>query len=199
MPSWVPTSVGWQLLTVLFAVNCLGEVGIPIPLVFAGVLLFVGFLIAQGFIAEGASVLAVSIVGSVAGSVALYAIARWVGADALVRLAARMRLGRWVRIPTDGQHPAPGFLTVIQSRLVPGLALPTSVAAGLTKASLRSFTWGVVISEAIAITPIVAIGFALGSTAGNASQLASRVPLILGGLAVALLAGRFAWRRRRRA
>jgi membrane protein DedA with SNARE-associated domain len=140
----------------------------------------------------------VSVFGSVAGALLLYSLARWVGVGLLERMAAWLRARRLLpKMSTTPSHL--GFLTIVQSRLVPGLALPTSIGAGLTRTSLSQFISGVIVSEAIFITPIVAVGFAVGATTGDFDSLAQRIPLVIGALAAAVISVRLLWRLKRAA
>jgi membrane protein DedA with SNARE-associated domain len=139
----VATSAGYAGLTVVMAA---GEV-LPIPS--EVVLPLVGAQVSAGQLLFWAAALAATL-GSVLGAWALYAVGRWGGRPAVLRVS-RLVGGtdeRWSRAETwFARH---GTVVVVLSRLVPGLRGLVSVPAGtlrmpvgrfLALTAVGSFVW----------------------------------------------------------
>lgn len=180
----------WQLFLVLFLVNYLGETGIPFPLVLTGVLVLMGVHIAQGEVLGATALLAASVSGSMAGAATLFGTARRLSRPALGRAWGWTRASpAWLSRAERALAQADA-LTVAYARLIPTLALPSSLVAGTLRLPWPVFLGGVLLSELLWSVPFVAAGFAAGKAAVHLDSLVKVIPVLLMGVAGAFLAVR---------
>lgn len=141
-------AVGW----VLAAVATLGYPGLALlvaletfvpPIPSELVLPASGFLVSQGRFSFWGALLSATL-GSVVGSLALFLLARGLGAERVDRFVARH--GRWVGVDGDDVARADGWFrrrgdwVVLVGRLVPALRSLVSIPAGLYGMPLWRFT-----------------------------------------------------------
>jgi uncharacterized membrane protein YdjX (TVP38/TMEM64 family) len=176
--SWIDTA-GWAaplLYAALYAALTLTPAPATVLSVGAGLL----FGIATG--------LAVVMGAALTGATVAFALARWLGRDAVARID-NARLHR-----LDGLLRRRGLLAVIGIRLVPLLPFGTvNFASGLTAVRARDYVLGTAIGILPGATALVTIG-AYGATPGS-------LPFVLAvaGLAVLAVGGLVAARRGRAA
>ena len=114
---------------VLFIIVLLEEAGVPLPLPSDLLLLYVGTLVGSGALNVGLAVAAVAL-ATLIGTMILYSLARY-GGRPLLR-----RYGRWIRINEGRLTRAEQWLgrrvliRLIGLRLVPGLRIYSTIAAG---------------------------------------------------------------------
>jgi membrane-associated protein len=181
------------------------EAGLPLPIAPGeAVLLGAGLLVATGSVpfwlampAECASVLAGVLTG--------YTWSRAIGADRLRQLADRVGAGKPFDNVTERLREA-GVLHIAASRLVPGLRIYTTLAAGAVGVNLWRFLLGVLPAIVVWVTAFTLLGVFVGIPAerilGRFEAFAVRLGLVLAGLAVGYkLIDRLPWispHRRRR-
>ncbi|MBI4340503.1 MAG: VTT domain-containing protein [Chloroflexi bacterium] len=180
----------------VFLINLLGETGVPFPLVMEGVLLFAGYTLAQGHLAVGLLILAVSLTGSCTGANSLYWASRVAGKPLVVRVWDAVRLKRsWLHsAETRLSRATP--LEIGVARLTPGLALPLSLTSGVLRVPWLKFTLGVALSELVWLGFFGAVGFAVGVAPVDVSPLIVYFPRVVFALVIGLgvvKLGRLAW------
>ncbi len=172
--SWI-AAAGWAaplLFAALYTTVTLTPAPATVLSVAAGVL----FGLATG--------LAVVLCAALAGATVTFALARWLGRDAVARIDSS-RLHRM-----DGLLRRRGLLTMIGIRLVPLLPFSTvNYACGLSAVRARDYVLGTAIGILPGATATVAIG-AYGATPGSLPFL-----LAVAGLAVLAVGGLVAARR----
>jgi uncharacterized membrane protein YdjX (TVP38/TMEM64 family) len=168
--------LGW---TALLAGSALATL-VPVPRTALSVL--------AGVLAGFWAGLALALAGGVLGGLAGFALARWLGREAVTRLAGP-RLSR-----ADALLAHRGTLAVLTGRLVPVVPFTlVSYAGGLSGIRLRDYLRGTAVGVVPGTVLHVAIGATVGSAGDRPTALLSLVPLVL---ALAVLAGSRAWRRR---
>jgi membrane protein DedA with SNARE-associated domain len=188
---------GTAPLLIICALLYAEEAGVPIP--FApgeAVLLGAGLLIASGtvpfWLAMPAEFIAV-----LAGALTGYAWSRAIGAGRLRQLADRLGAGKPFDRVTERLREA-GVLQIAGSRLVPGLRIYTTLAAGAVGVSLWRFVLGVVPAAALWVTGFTLLGVFVGIPAqrvlGRFEAFAVRLGVVLVLLAAAyVVINRIPW------
>jgi membrane protein DedA with SNARE-associated domain len=166
------------------------EAGVPIPVAPGeAVLLGAGLLIASGavpfWLAMPAEFGAV-----IAGVLTGYTWARVIGATALRRLADRLGAGQaFDRVAERLREAGPPQIAI--SRLVPGLRIYTTLAAGAVGVPLGRFMFGILPAAAIWVTAFTLLGVFVGIPAqrflGRFEAFAVRLGVVLALLAAAYL------------
>lgn len=137
----------WSYLG-LFAVILAEEAGVPLPI--PGDL----FIAAMGFMAYRAQAAllptaAVVTTATAIGATILYLVARHAGRPLLVRIARRFGYSEDRERRLEGWLAARGAAAVIVGRLVPGLRIVMTVAAGALRLPRRTFVGGTLVAGAI--------------------------------------------------
>ena len=120
-----------------------------------------GFYVGQGEMAFALAVLAATI-GSLAGALLLYAIARFGGRRLILRWS------RWLRVKekdldrADGWFDAHGGWVVLFGRLVPGARSLVSIPAGLSEMPVLRFTALTALGSTVWNCALIGAGWALG-------------------------------------
>ena len=120
-----------------------------------------GFYVGQGEMAFALAVLAATI-GSLAGALLLYAIARFGGRRLILRWS------RWLRVKekdldrADGWFDAHGGWVVLFGRLVPGARSLVSIPAGLSVLPVLRFTALTALGSTVWNCALIGAGWALG-------------------------------------
>ena len=164
------------------------------------VLVFAGYRMTQGTPLSVVPLLCVAVLGSLSGANAIYWMSRFAGGRLLT---GPSRWGifkhRWLlRAQTIAEKQ--GSVAIATGRLIPGLLMPVSVAAGALKVPWARFTAGVGLSELIWVAPLVAIGVIAGHTARSLDWTTKTYPKAIA--LIALVVGlyfiaRFFWHRLR--
>jgi membrane protein DedA with SNARE-associated domain len=153
-----------------------------------------GFYVGSGDLAYGWAVLAATI-GSLAGALVIYALARF-GGRALL-----LRHGRWLRIReadldrADDWFDRHGSWAVLVGRLVPGARSLVSIPAGLSEMPLARFVVLTALGSAMWNAALVGAGWALGRNYQKVGDLLG--PIGAGVTAVILLTVVVVWWGRR--
>ncbi|MSQ22280.1 MAG: hypothetical protein EXR53_03100 [Dehalococcoidia bacterium] len=171
MPSFV-TNIANNLnvshpvfLLLFFALNAVGEAGVPFPLVMQAVLVFAGYRMTQVNPLLVVPLLCVAVLGSISGANAIYWMSRLSGGRLLSNPSLKgIFKHRWFqRAQAMAEKQGLGAITI--TRLIPGMSLPVSVGSGALKVPWTRFTVGVGLSEIIWVMPLVGIGVVAGHTA----------------------------------
>ena len=133
----------------------------------------------------------VAVVGAVLGGLGAFGLARWLGRDAVARLAGR-RLAE-----VDRRLVGHGLGALLLVRISPVPFMPVSYAAGLTAVPLAPYT----AATALGVVPGSALQVAVGASVGGLpAWVTSPGGLVVeGALVVLVLAGGVLWWRRTRA
>lgn len=175
-------SGGTGALTAIFLVLFLGEMGMPFPAIFQGVLLYAGLHIAQGD-AQVVPLLLVTHVARQSGGGLVYALSRFLGTRFTRHYRPLVEFAR-SRMRTSILRPRlPASLAVTLGRLAPGFLVPVSVISGTTRARYGSFALGVLLSAIV----WDAIFIGLGAVMGKHVEQYSKIIAVL--LTLAVIAG----------
>ncbi len=176
-----------QAFVALFLVAALTEFGIPFPLVLDSLLFILGYQILDS-VPKAALVMAVLLLGRVAGSSGVYWLAYLLGGTIIKWLSKRFpslsaRMSKFARklgmkdslpvalsrmgIQTSLVAAATTFsfrtpLAVAMARLTPGLLTVTSVASGILRLRYRYFVLGIVMSSVFYDVLTIALGAITG-------------------------------------
>ena len=188
------------LLVLLFAINAVGEAGVPFPLVMQIVLVFAGYRITQGNPLSVVPLLCIAVLGSLSGANAIYWMSRYAGGR-LVTGPKRWGIFKqhWLE-RAQAVAEKQGIMGITMARLIPGLHPPLSVASGALKVPWARFTAAVGLSEIIWIAPMVTIGVVAGHTARSLDWTTNTYPkavALIVAVMVLYFALRFIWRRLR--
>ena len=151
-------AVALALLTgLLFA----EEAGVPLPFAPGELTLLVaGLLIASGGLNPYVFI-PLALVASIAGSLVGYSWARVVGDGGLRALAKRLRQLRNLE-RVEGRILSSGWLGIAITRLIPGLRIYTTLAAGAVRAPRRSFILAMASSTLVWVGVYITLGILVG-------------------------------------
>jgi membrane protein DedA with SNARE-associated domain len=170
------------------------EAGIPIPLPFDLVLLFVGERAAAGAIPLWLAVAALEAVALI-GTAALFLACRGPGSALVKRLGPRLGLTRERMARATAVIERRGRPALAIGRGTPGLRTATCVAAGASGLTLRRALPALVIGSSVFLQLHLFLGYFLGQAAGDLIETAT-VPLIVVLLGLVVVAAVF-WVARR--
>jgi membrane protein DedA with SNARE-associated domain len=178
----------------LTAVMAVESVFPPIPS--EVVLPLAGSLVASGSLSFLVAVLAAT-AGSVLGAWALYALGRFGGRPALLRLGPLLRIDEARLARAEAWFARRGDWLVVVGRLVPGLRAVVSIPAGTARMPIWRFTLLTAIGSLVWNAGLIGVGMALAARwAEVAGVLAPATMYLLAATAVALPAA-WLWRRTR--
>ncbi|MBI4298619.1 MAG: VTT domain-containing protein [Chloroflexi bacterium] len=172
----------------------------PFPLVMQGLLVFAGYQMTQGDSLSVVPLLCVAFLGSVSGSNAIYWASRFAGGRLF--MSPRFRgifKHRWL-LRAQGIAEKQRPLAIATGRLLPGMLIPVSIAAGVLKVPWSRFTVGVALSEIIWVVPLVVIGVVAGHTARGLDWTTNTYPKAITLIVVAIglyFVARLLWSRLR--
>jgi membrane protein DedA with SNARE-associated domain len=178
----------------LTAVMAVESVFPPIPS--EVVLPLAGSLVAAGSLSFLVAVLAAT-AGSVIGAWVLYALGRFGGRPALLRLGPLLRIDEARLARAEAWFARRGDWLVVVGRLVPGLRALVSIPAGAARMPIWRFTALTAIGSLVWNAGLIGVGMALAARwAEVAAVLAPATMYLLAATAGALPAG-WLWRRMR--
>lgn len=146
-----------------------------------------GFSVAQGRMTLAEAIIGATI-GSVAGALVLYGVARWIGAERLRRLFDRMpffhaddidKANRWFE--------RYGSVAVLIGRVIPIVRSLVSIPAGVARLGLIRFIVFTTLGSAVWNTILVMAGYLLGANWCTILGYVDRYQLVVGLMIVALL------------
>ncbi len=173
-------------LLLLFALNAVGEAGVPFPLVMQAVLVFAGYRMTQGNPLLVVPLLCLAVLGSLSGANAIYWMSRYAGGRLLAGLSHwRIFRHRWVQ-RAEAVAEKQGVMAITMARLIPGLLMPVSVASGALKVPWVRFAAAVFISEIVWVAPLVGIGIIAGYTAHSLDWTTNTYPKAIAMIAVVI-------------
>ncbi len=133
-----------------------------------------------------------SVLGSVTGALLVYALAQRLGRPFVRKVWRLLRLKEEWFTKAEARLARAGFMSVAQARLVPGVALPASIIAGLSRVSIRRFATGIVVSEMLTIPFFVGAGFVTGISGVQPTRAIAWFPAVFIGLGAAMAGARIA-------
>ena len=159
--AWVYGYLASHTLTPIAIVLFIEEAGIPSPIPGDGLMLMGGVRAAEGH-ASLLTVLAVEEIATVAGAMVLFSLSRRLGRPAVVRL------GRYVGLTDERLNRAEARFrhrdqrTVFLGRLIPGLRVPTVVAAGVLGVPVRRFLPAMAAGAMLNLSMFTVLGAVVG-------------------------------------
>lgn len=202
----VATILQWHYAGV-FLILCLEEAGVPLPVPGDVFIAALGAAARTGHAQLGWTVLTV-VGATLTGSAVLFEIARRMGRPMLLRIGRRFRFDAARADRVEGWLRRRGVVAVVIGRLIPGLRIVLTVAAGTLGMDRRTFFAGTAVASVLWAGIYYAIGYTLGAAvvrtgpAVIARVLRDPATVSIGGtaLVVALLLalGRWVWRRQGR-
>jgi len=179
------------LVVLMFAENVFP----PIPS--EAVLPLAGYLVAQGEL-TAVGVLAASTLGSVAGSVFLYELARHGGRPFILRYGRLLRVGPGELDRAEAWFTRRGPLVVLVGRCIPGVRSLVSLPAGLLRMSRPLYIGLTFVGTLVWNTVLIGAGWLLGENWTRVGDVVGPLsaPLLLA-VVLALAVGAAIWWRRR--
>jgi membrane protein DedA with SNARE-associated domain len=186
----------WHYLG-LFLVLLVEEGGVPLPVPGDLFIAAMGFLAWQGR-ASLAPTVAVVTAATVLGAGFLYAVSGRLGRPLILKLARRLGYdeAREARVEAWVERLGPGAIVI--GRLVPGLRIVMTVAAGALRVDPRVFTVGTALAGVVWALLYFGIGWAVGHGWGRLSAARLGAWPLLAALVVAAVAALVGWRVRAR-
>lgn len=145
------------------------------------------------------AVIAMGVLGSLAGALLNYALARWLGRAALVGLIRRY--GRFFRLSIEAYFRTEAFfyrhgeIGTFTGRLVPGIRQIVSLPAGLARMNLAVFSLLTSLGAGIWVVVLAYLGYRFGENAEALSATLNDASRWLAAGAVALVGGYVLWHR----
>lgn len=142
---------------------------------------------------------AMGALGSTAGAIVIYFVARRVGRAVILRYGKKVRVGERELQKAEAWFAKYGPAAVFTGRMVPGIREIVSIPAGISGMSLLrfvAFTYAGSLAWSVALT---LVGFYLGEAWERAAeQLSSAFTIVGAVVTAALVAGAIAWYVKRR-
>lgn len=161
----------------LFVIVLVEEAGLPLPLPSDLVLLYAGSLVASGNMSLPMTI-AVALAATMIGTTVLYTTARYAGQPVVQRYGRWLRLDEWRLRRAErwlGQHTV---LRLAALRLVPGLRVYSTAAAGILRLPLGRSALAFAISAAVWASLWIGLGALLGPNLGRVAALVGRANYI---------------------
>lgn len=150
----------WHYLG-LFLVLLAEEGGVPLPVPGDLFIAAMGFLAREGHASFPATA-AVVTVATVLGSTFLYAVSRRIGRPVILRVARRLGYDEAREARVEAWIGRRGPAAIVVGRLIPGLRIVMTVAAGALRVDLRVFTVGTALAGALWATIYFWLGWGVG-------------------------------------
>jgi membrane protein DedA with SNARE-associated domain len=196
----IETAVQWLVHIIetlgypgVFIMSALESTFLPIPS--EATLIPAGYLIHQGTW-NGPLVFLLAVTGTLAGSLANYAIAYYCGRYVLVKYGRYFFMNEEKLLKMEGYFVRHGPLSIFLGRLVLGVRHFISFPAGLAKMDLKKFCLYTVVGGGLWTFILLTVGYLIGD---NKELLVSVLPLLkIGFLAAVAGAGTLYWMRHRK-
>ena len=185
----------WHYLG-LFLVLLVEEGGVPLPVPGDLFIAAMGFLAREGHASFPATT-AVVTAATVLGSAFLYAVSQRIGRPVILRVARRLGYDEAREARVEAWIGRRGPAAIVLGRLVPGLRIVMTVAAGTLRVNVRVFTAGTTLAGALWATIYFWIGWGVGHGYEHLAGLGLPAWPLLAALAAAGVAA-LAWSRLRR-
>ncbi len=177
----------------VFIMSALESTFLPIPS--EATLIPAGYLIHQG-VWNGPLVFFLAVTGTLAGSLANYAIAYYCGRYMLVRYGRYFLMDEAKLLKMEAYFVRHGALSIFLGRLVLGVRHFISFPAGLAKMDLKIFSLYTTLGGAIWTFILLALGYMIGD---NKELVVSTLPALKVGFALmVVLAGFLYWRKHKK-
>jgi len=191
--AWVVDIIEWMGYPGVFVMSALESTFLPIPS--EATLIPAGYLIHQG-VWNGPLVFFLAVCGTLAGSLANYAIAYYCGRYMLVRYGKYFFMDEEKLLKMEGYFVRHGSLSIFLGRLVLGVRHFISFPAGLAKMDLKKFCLYTTAGGALWTFILLALGYAIGD---NKELVVSILPALKIAFVVGVVGvGLFYWRRLKR-
>ena len=147
-------------------------------------------------------VIAMGVLGSLAGGLFNYGVARFIGRQMLVALIEKY--GRYVHVSLRGYDKAESYFTrhgaisTFTGRLIPGIRQIISLPAGLARMNLLAFSLFTSLGAGVWVVVLALLGYWLGSDPEMLTAAMKKYSLLLVAAAVLLVAGYALFHRMRR-
>jgi membrane protein DedA with SNARE-associated domain len=188
----------FAILGLAFLAQALKETGIPSPGLSQSLLIYAGYQIARGGIFLGTGIILFTFAGSLYGAYLIYCLARFGGTKLLAKIK------RYTRFSPESMEKAGNMIkrhssiTVALGRSIPGMMVPTSIAAGTLKMPVGKFLLGIVIPLTLWMAVMAGMGSGIRNFTPQINLSPNQMLLPLGVLiAAGVLAGILSVRRRR--
>ena len=159
--AWLYGYLSAHTLTPIAFVLFIEEAGIPSPLPGDGLMLMAGARVAEGH-AGLLTVLLVEEAATLAGAAVLYNISRRLGRPAVARLGRYVGLNEQRLAKAEARFQQHDMRTIFVGRLLPGLRVPTVVAAGLAQVPPMRFFPAIAAGAAVNLTFFTLLGALIG-------------------------------------
>ncbi len=159
--AWLYGYLSAHTLTPIAFVLFIEEAGIPSPLPGDGLMLMAGVRVAEGH-AGLLTVLLVEEAATLAGAAVLYNISRRLGRPAVARLGRYVGLNEQRLEKAEARFQQHDMRTIFVGRLIPGLRVPTVVAAGLAQVPPMRFFPAVAAGAALNLSFFTLLGAFVG-------------------------------------
>ena len=202
MAEWFQGAVQWLVALVeqlgvlgIFIMTFVESTFVPVPSEM--VMIPAGYLIQQGKLPL-VLVFPASVLGTIGGAYFNYWLARHLGRALFLRYGKYFLMTPEKLTKMESFFANHGAISTFIGRLIPGIRHYISFPAGLARMDRRSFITYTALGGALWMGILLALGYVIGA---NKELLHTYMPLIKGGLVafVALLAGGYIWRTKRRA
>ncbi len=178
----------------VFLMSALESTFLPIPS--EATLVPAGYLIHQGKW-SGPAVFLLAVSGTLAGSLANYAVARYCGRYLLIRYSKYFFMSEEKLAKVESYFMRHGSVSIFLGRLVFGIRHFISFPAGLARMDLKKFCLYTVAGGSLWTLILLGLGYAIGDNKEEVQQL---LPAIKVGFVLLVgLAGFFYWRRSKKA
>lgn len=125
------------------------------------VLVPAGFLISKGEM-NGPAVMAMAVLGSLAGALVNYYLAKWLGRPLLHRYGKFVFISQETLVKLERFFEAHGHISTFSGRLVPGIRQLISIPAGLARMRMRVFLGYTALGAGSWSLILVLLGFFIG-------------------------------------
>ncbi|MFA5591716.1 MAG: DedA family protein [Micavibrio sp.] len=190
---WIVEIVKWMGYPGVFVMSALESTFLPIPSEVT--LIPAGYLIHQG-VWNGPLVFFLAVAGTLAGSLANYAIAYYCGRYVLVHYGRYFFMNEEKLLKMEGYFVRHGSLSIFLGRLVMGVRHFISFPAGLAKMDLKKFCMFTSAGGAIWTLILLSLGYMIGD---NKELVMAVMPVLkIGFVAAVATVGAYCWLRHRK-
>lgn len=190
LTDWVRDAVGSGGYAGLSGLILLENVFPPIPS--EVILPLAGYYVSLGDFNYFLAVIAATL-GSVAGALIIYWVARAGGRPLLLRFGWLLRVDEKQLDRIDERFESVGPWLVLGGRLIPGVRSLVSIPAGLSRMPMASFIGLTTLGSALWNAALIGAGWALGSNYERVAEVIGPISTVLVGVLIVALLALAAW------